>query len=242
MGSVAVRENGYVGRWLRPAALVFSSAAHTMMLIWDLQPASTEAVQPPLSADLVMMTFEAELPPPAPVAPNPVKASPAAKPIPLKPVDVGSAAGDRDRAPQPPAQDGWSPDTGLRVEIKPPVLGSGAKDVADALWNWCTAPARQTMESAPAAVKPTSTVLEADSVVVNCGCLISSVRPYQLTGEQMALFLALIDPGPARKRFQGLVVSYRSKYGQGKTKRLLDTLAELSAKLDLCAVDANGRA
>ncbi|WZB74103.1 hypothetical protein WJ972_24185 [Achromobacter insuavis] len=102
--------------------------------------------------------------------------------------------------------------------------------------NWCTTPAAIPAGSTaqPAPAKPPRDP-DADIVVVNCECLIAMVRPYQLTGEQMAMYLVFVDPQSTKERFLGLAATYRAKHGLAKTRRLMDTFGEMADKLDTCA-------
>lgn len=244
MGIESVRQHAYVGRWLRPAALLVSLAAHAAAVFWVLRSVPAGSVQAPSQpVDVMAVALLAEPPARVPAAPKPVqapkaaKSAPPVKPVPFKPVEVGSAAGEQNLVPQTPARDGVLPNAGLLAEIRQPVAGAGGRDGADALRNWCGGPPVRTTESAPGPVKRPPVDPDADIVVVDCECLIAMVRPYKLTGEEMALYITLVDPGQGRKRFHGMVATYRSKHGRAKANQLLDTFDEMTAKLDLCSPD-----
>ena len=115
-------------------------------------------------------------------------------------------------------------------------VSAAGRDGTDALRNWCTTPATTPVGSTaqPAPAKPPRDP-DADIVVVDCECLIAMVRPYQLTGEQMAMYLAFVDPRSTTERFLGLAATYRAKHGLAKTRRLMDTFDEMANKLDTCA-------
>lgn len=252
MGMESGQELAYVRGWVRPAALLLAFAAHAAGIFWLMQPAPNERDQMPGPKPEVMMVAlqpEPREASPTPAA-NPAKppkpskpAKPVApvKPIPIKPVAVGSAAGKPEADPQVPAIDGIKSNAGLLAEIRTPTAGAGGKDSTDAFRSWCGAPEPSPAgpEGAPAPAKKPPADPDAEIVVVNCECVIAMVRPYKLTGEQMALYLALLDPQQSGKRFQGLVATYRSKHGQAKTASLLGKLGELSAKLDTCAVETS---
>lgn len=240
----SVRQHAYVRPWLRPAALLVSLAAHAAAVSWVLRSAATESMQAPPPAAVMVVDLQVEPPAPEPVAPKRAKAprpaepAPPVAPISFKPVEVGSAAGEKAPTPQTPMREGWLPNAGLQAQIRQPVAGTGGKDGADALRNWCGGPPTGSAESAPGPVKRPPVDADADIVVVNCECLVTMVRPYKLNGEQMALYITLVDPGQGRNRFHGMVATYRSKHGRAKTDQLLDTFDEMNGKLDLCTGSA----
>lgn len=208
MAIESVQQHAYARGWLRPVALGISVSAHAAAVFWLFQPPAAESVP----------------------------ASPPVKSIPIKPVEVGSAAGQKQAQPDTPFVDGLRPNAGLLAQIREPVAGAGGRDGTDALRNWCTTPATTPVGSTaqPAPAKPPRDP-DADIVVVDCECLIAMVRPYQLTGEQMAMYLACVDPRSTTKRFLGLAATYRAKHGLAKTRRLMDTFDEMANKLDTCA-------
>lgn len=244
MAIESVQQHAYARGWLRPVALGISVSAHAAAVFWLVQPPAAKSVPaspPPAQVMYVTLPSEPASPPhhapPRPaISPNPSRPPPPVKSIPIKPVEVGSAAGQKQAQPDTPFVDGLRPNAGLLAQIREPVAGAGGRDGTDALRNWCTTPATTPVGSTaqPAPAKPPRDP-DADIVVVDCECLIAMVRPYQLTGEQMAMYLAFVDPRSTTERFLGLAATYRAKHGLAKTRRLMDTFDEMANKLDTCA-------
>lgn len=243
MGMERVQEHAYVRGWIRPAAMLIALAAHAAGVLWLLQPAPDEQDKAPGSRPEIMMVTLQPEPSDTSAAtpekpPKPAKPVEPVKPIPIKPVAVGSAAGKPEADAQIPAIEGVKSNTGLLAQIRTPVAGAGGKDSIDAFRAWCTTPAPSSPAGPGATPAPVGKPADPDAkiIVVNCECVIALVRPYKLTGEQMALYLSLVDPQQSTKRFRGMVATYRSTHGRGNTAKLMARFDEISAKVDTCVV------